>query len=165
MVMIGLFNRSTDQFKIFSCLLQMSKVDTCLRWQTREIDTAFSETWPIIKFGIGIWSILDTVFRCFPIFLTVLRYWVPPNVPLLNQKGQHMTLEVIVATEKFTNIALIMVWIIESDKSVSESKQDLFVAIARYRSSKLGEAISLGNRKVGSFCRYRHQKRIKGTEQ
>ena len=35
------------------------------------------------KCGIGISSIFDTVFRCLPIFLTVLRYWVPPNVPLI----------------------------------------------------------------------------------
>ena len=34
------------------------------------------------KCGIGISSIFDTVFRYLPIFLTALRYWVPPNVPL-----------------------------------------------------------------------------------
>ena len=34
---------------------------------------------------IGISSILDTVFRYFTIFLSLLRYWVPPNVPL--EKG------------------------------------------------------------------------------
>ena len=33
------------------------------------------------KCGIGISSIFDTVFRYMPIFLTVLRYWVPTNVP------------------------------------------------------------------------------------
>ena len=33
------------------------------------------------KCGVSISSIFDTVFRYFPIFLTVLRYWVPPNVP------------------------------------------------------------------------------------
>ena len=33
------------------------------------------------KCGIGISSIFDTVFRYLPIFLTVLRYWVPTNVP------------------------------------------------------------------------------------
>ena len=33
--------------------------------------------------GIGISSIFDTVFRYLPIFLTVLRYWVAPNVPFL----------------------------------------------------------------------------------
>ena len=34
------------------------------------------------KCGIGIWSIFDTVFRYLPIFLTVLRYWIPSNFPL-----------------------------------------------------------------------------------
>ena len=34
------------------------------------------------KCGIGISSIFDTVFRYLPIFLTVLRYWVPTDVPL-----------------------------------------------------------------------------------
>ena len=33
------------------------------------------------KCGIGISSIFDTVFRYLPIFLTVLQYWVPTNVP------------------------------------------------------------------------------------
>ena len=32
--------------------------------------------------GIGISSIFDTVFRYMPIFLRVLRYWVPTNAPL-----------------------------------------------------------------------------------
>ena len=32
--------------------------------------------------GIGISLIFDTVFRYLPIFLTVFRCWVPPNVPL-----------------------------------------------------------------------------------
>ena len=31
--------------------------------------------------GIGIWSIFNTVFRYLPIFLTVLRYWVPNKNP------------------------------------------------------------------------------------
>ena len=31
--------------------------------------------------GIGISWIFDTVFRYLPIFLTVLRYWVPPQCP------------------------------------------------------------------------------------
>ena len=31
---------------------------------------------------IGILSIFDTLFRYLPIFLTVLQYWVPPNVPV-----------------------------------------------------------------------------------
>ena len=39
--------------------------------------------------GIGISSIFDTVFRYLPIFLTVLRYWVPPNVPLF-EVGDHL---------------------------------------------------------------------------
>ena len=30
--------------------------------------------------------IFDTVFRYLPSFRTVLRYWVPPNVPLLCRK-------------------------------------------------------------------------------
>ena len=33
------------------------------------------------KYGIGISSIFNTVFRYLPIFLTILWYWVPPNVP------------------------------------------------------------------------------------
>ena len=33
------------------------------------------------KCGIGISSIFDTVFRYFPFFLTVLRYWVLSNAP------------------------------------------------------------------------------------
>ena len=33
--------------------------------------------------GIGIWTIFDAVFRYLPFFLAVLRYWVPPNVPLI----------------------------------------------------------------------------------
>ena len=33
------------------------------------------------KCSIGISSIFDTVFRYLPIFLTVLRYWVPPMPP------------------------------------------------------------------------------------
>ena len=37
------------------------------------------------KCRMGISSIFDTVFRYLPIFLTVLRYWVPPNVPLYLQ--------------------------------------------------------------------------------
>ena len=47
------------------------------------------------KYGIGISSISDTVFRYLPIFLTVLRYWVspmpspppPPPSPRLKHKG------------------------------------------------------------------------------
>ena len=34
------------------------------------------------KCGIGFSSIFDTLFRYLPILRTVLRYWVPPNVPL-----------------------------------------------------------------------------------
>ena len=34
--------------------------------------------------GIGIWTIFDAVFRYLPFFLTLLRYWVPPNVPLMH---------------------------------------------------------------------------------
>ena len=37
------------------------------------------------KCRMGISSIFDAVFRYLPIFLTVLRYWVPPNVPLYLQ--------------------------------------------------------------------------------
>ena len=29
-------------------------------------------------------SVFDTVFRYLPIFLTVLGYWIPPNVTLKN---------------------------------------------------------------------------------
>ena len=32
--------------------------------------------------GTGISSIFDTLFRYLPIFLTVLQYWVPLNIPL-----------------------------------------------------------------------------------
>ena len=35
------------------------------------------------KYSIGISSIFDTVFWYLPIFLTVLQYWVSPNVPLI----------------------------------------------------------------------------------
>ena len=34
------------------------------------------------KCGISISSIFDTVFQYLPIFLAILQYWVPPNVPL-----------------------------------------------------------------------------------
>ena len=34
------------------------------------------------KFGIGIALIFNTVFQYLPIFLSLLRYWVPLNVPL-----------------------------------------------------------------------------------
>ena len=34
--------------------------------------------------GIDISTIFHLVFRYLPFFLTVLRYWVTPNVPLLN---------------------------------------------------------------------------------
>jgi len=34
------------------------------------------------KCGIGSSLIFDTVFQYLPIFPTVLRYWVPPKVPL-----------------------------------------------------------------------------------
>ena len=34
------------------------------------------------KCSIGILSSFDRVFENFLIFLTVLQYWVPPNVPL-----------------------------------------------------------------------------------
>ena len=41
--------------------------------------------WQAVKmifFAPCILSIFDMVFRYLPIFLTVLQYWVPPNVPL-----------------------------------------------------------------------------------
>ena len=37
------------------------------------------------KYGMGMSSIFVTVFRYLPIFLTVLRYWAPSNVPLYLQ--------------------------------------------------------------------------------
>ena len=67
--MTWLFDRCTDQFKIFSRFLAKAEVDFCC------IVTDH-------KCVIGISSIFDTVFRYLPIFRTLLRYWVPPNVPL-----------------------------------------------------------------------------------
>ena len=37
----------------------------------------------VINCGIDILTIFDAVFRYFPFFLRVLRYWIPPNVLLL----------------------------------------------------------------------------------
>ena len=47
------------------------------------------------KCGIGISSIFDTVFWYLPIFLMVLQYWVPSNVPLLEHEkiGFDVTLQ------------------------------------------------------------------------
>ena len=39
--------------------------------------------------GIGIWTIFDAVSRYLPFFLTVFRYYVPPNVPLVLQKHSY----------------------------------------------------------------------------
>ena len=44
------------------------------------------------KCSIGILSSFDTVFGNFPIFLTVLQYWVPPNVPLSENLGHPVIL-------------------------------------------------------------------------
>ena len=49
--------------------------------QTREMDKTYVSVTDH-KCSIGISSIFDTVFLYLPIFLTVLRYWVSPNVPL-----------------------------------------------------------------------------------
>ena len=43
------------------------------------------------KYSIGISSIFDTVLRYLPIFLTVLWYWLPPNVPLLKESQGNVT--------------------------------------------------------------------------
>ena len=43
------------------------------------------------KYGIGFLSIFDTVLRYLPIFLTVLWYWLPHNVPLLKESQGNMT--------------------------------------------------------------------------
>ena len=67
--MTRLFDRCTDQFKIFSRFLGKGEVDFCC------IVTDH-------KCSIGISSIFDTVFRYLTIFRTLLLYWVPPNVPL-----------------------------------------------------------------------------------
>lgn len=46
------------------------------------------------KCSIGILSSFDTVFGHFPVFLTVLQYWVPPkiNVPLSENLGHPVIL-------------------------------------------------------------------------
>ena len=78
-----LFDRYTDQFAIsrflatevdFWCIHAWDK--KYARWIQRSVRVTDH------KCGIGIWSIFDMVFRYLPIFLTVLRYWVAPNVPL-----------------------------------------------------------------------------------
>ena len=43
------------------------------------------------KYGIGNSSIFNTVLRYLPIFLTVLWYWLPRNVPLLKESQGNMT--------------------------------------------------------------------------
>ena len=67
--MTWLFDRCTDQFKIFSRFLGKAEVDFCC-------------IVPDHKCSIGISSIFDTVFRYLTIFRTLLLYWVPPNVTL-----------------------------------------------------------------------------------
>ena len=75
----GLFNHCTDQFEVFSRFLVMAEVDFwCIHaWgkQTREMDTTSTKPDRSLMwyqyFGI-----------CQLFFNTVLRYWVPPNVPL-----------------------------------------------------------------------------------
>lgn len=37
-------------------------------------------------YGIGAWSIFNTVFQYLSIFIVVMKYWVPPNVPLSKSK-------------------------------------------------------------------------------
>ena len=85
--MTWLFDRCTDQFKIFSSFLAKAEVDFwCIHARhkkTREMDTTFSKRHR--SCGIGISSILETVFRYLPILRTALRYWVSPDVPLLER--------------------------------------------------------------------------------
>ena len=44
------------------------------------------------KCSIGILSSFERVLENFPIFLTVLQYWVPPNVPLSENVGHPVIL-------------------------------------------------------------------------
>ena len=44
------------------------------------------------KCGIGISLFFDAVFQYLPIFPMVLWYWVPPNVPLINNNNKDMVL-------------------------------------------------------------------------
>ena len=66
--------------EVFSCFLTMAEVAQDIgRVITLDGHTC----------GIGILSIFDTVFRYLPIFLTVLRYWVPPMSPSLRYASRY----------------------------------------------------------------------------
>ena len=91
LLMTGQFDRCTDKLEVFSLSLAMVEVDFCAAYMLEIIKHA---RWTQLylsmtdhKCGIGISSIFDTVFRYLPIFVTVLLYWAPRNVPLiLSQK-------------------------------------------------------------------------------
>ena len=80
------FDRWTDQFQTFSRFLAKAEVDfwRMHAWDKKKNKNKNKKTdgYTHRKCGVGISSIFDTVFRDLPIFRTVLRYWVPPNVPL-----------------------------------------------------------------------------------
>ena len=85
--MIVLFDRCTDKFEVFLRFLAVAEVDFyCVHardQKKKKHARCISVTNHKCRMGIS--SIFDTVFRYLPIFLTVLRYWVPPNVPLYLQ--------------------------------------------------------------------------------
>ena len=88
--MTWLFDRCTDQFQTFSRFLAKAEVDfwRMHAWDKRKKKQQQQQQpdgYTDRKYDVGISSIFDTVFRDLPIFRTVLRYWVPPNVPLLLQ--------------------------------------------------------------------------------
>ena len=167
MVMTGLFNRSTDQFKVFSCFLPMSKVDFwCIhawggklaRWI--QLSVKRDPSWNSVSVFGRFWT------RYFGIFQFFLRYC---GISVLGPPPKSETPGYDIRSHRSN-------WEIYKhciDNGVNHWKWQVSVRIktgsvcsyCTLSQLKLREAISLGNRKVGSFCRYRHQKRIKGTEQ
>ena len=95
----GLFNRCIYQFEVFPCFLAMAEV-ACwwklARWiQLLECVTDY-------KCGISISSIFETVFRYLPVFLAILRYWVPPMSPSFRGELKSRDLQVLIRKPKCT---------------------------------------------------------------
>ena len=62
--------------RLIASAVEMLEMNKHARWILLEVSLSDH------KCGIGISWIFNTVFRYLPIFLTVLLYWVTPDVPL-----------------------------------------------------------------------------------
>ena len=87
--MIRLFDRPIDTVRGLVRFLAMAELDFWYKaaWdkQTLDMDRRAIQKRDMDRRAIGVSCILDAAFLYLPFFVTVLRYLLPPNIPLMQK--------------------------------------------------------------------------------